>query len=630
MLSLPNVLFTNRDELNFEKTPIDANNLGTYSNGAAYADLDNDGDLDIVVNNLNEKATLLENTTTNSNFLLVDLNKENHGLNTNGAKVYLYTNAKTFLKQQITVRGFMSSSTSKVHFGLGNLSKIDSIKVVWNDGTKTVKSDVGINEIISVKKENTAKEKFNIPTIINFTTFNYTHKENKFLDYEREGLIPEKLSVEGPSAVRADFNGDGLEDLFVGGARNQEPSLYFQDKNGNFNLQTNSVFERDKIYEDVDAIAFDLDNDGDLDIYALSGGNDFPEGDPMLEDRVYINNGQGQFVKLNSTLLATNGGSVSSADYNQDGFPDLFIGNRSIPGAYGLTPFSFILKNTGKNNFEIASKARLGMIADSKWADLENDGQIELILAGDWMPIRIITYTTEGNFIDKTKDFGLDKTNGMWNVINVTDINNDGKLDILAGNTGLNFKWKASIDKPVKMYLDDFDSNGTLDQLIFYDYFGTYVPFASRDKLTQQLPMLKKKFTSYNAFSKVRDISDLVDKKEILETKYIYELQSMVYINKGEIFEKKALPYEAQFSTIEDFYLNGKEIVYTGNTKSFVTELGENSSNSGGVLFYTENDNFKSLKALNLPKEFMGRKILKLKENQLLVIGNNGKSYIVN
>ena len=630
MLSLPNVLFTNRSELNFEKTPVDANNLATYSNGAAYGDLDNDGDLDIVVNNLNEKVTLLENTTSNNNYLTVDLNTENLGLITNGAKVYLYANGKTYLNEQITVRGFMSSSSNKVHFGLGEVSKIDSISVVWNDGTKTVKTNIEKNRILSIKKENTSKVEFVKSTKSNLETFNYSHEENNFLDYEREGLIPEKLSIEGPSVVQADFNGDGLDDLFIGGARDQEPSLYFQDSQGNFNVQSNQFLEKDKIYEDVDAIAFDIDNDGDLDIYALSGGNDFPEGDPMLEDRVYINDGKGNFIRLNSKLLATNGGSVSSADFNKDGYPDLFIGNRSIPGAYGLTPFSFILKNTGNNNFEIVSKARMGMITDSKWADLENDGQTELILVGDWMPIRIFTYTLENNFVDKTKAFGLDKTNGMWNVVHVTDLNNDGKLDILAGNTGLNFKWKASIDKPVKMYLDDFDNNETLDQLIFYDYFGTYVPFASKDKLMQQIPMLKKNFTTYEAFANVQDVLDLVDKKEILETKYIYELRNMVYFNKGNAFEQRALPNEAQFSTIEDFYVDGKEIFYTGNTNSYVSELGRSTSNSGGALKYSENDNFNSVRTLNLPKHFSGRKILKLKDGKFLVIGNNDKSYIVN
>ena len=626
-LSLPNVLFTNKDQLSFEKTKVDNNNLATYSNGAAYADLDNDGDLDIVVNNLNENATLLENTTTNSNFLNIELKNSENNLNTNGAKVYVYTKDNTYLKQQITVRGFLSSSSRNVHFGLGKNNTVDSVAVVWLDGSKTVKKNIKINANTTILKENTTN--FNVATKDSKTAlipFNYTHKENTYLDYDRESLIPENLSKEGPSVVKADFNKDGLEDLFIGGARDQQPSLYFQDKNGDFNLQNVEAFIKDNIYEDVDAVALDIDNDKDLDIYALSGGNDFPEGDPLLEDRVYINDGKGNFTRLQSKLLATNGGSVSSADFNKDGYPDLFIGNRSIPGAYGLTPFSFILKNKGNNTFEIVSKARMGMITDSQWADLENDGDVELVLVGDWMPIRVFSYTEEQKFIDKTIDYGLDKTNGLWNTVTLTDLNNDGKLDILAGNVGLNFKWKASLEKPVLMHLDDFDKNETLDQIIFYDYFGTYVPFASKDKLMQQLPMLKKKFTTYNSFSNVKSITDLFDKKEILETKKLYELRSMIYYNQGKSFKAVSLPNQAQLSSIEDFTVSNNNIYYVGNTNSFVTELGQNTANPGGIINY---QNSLNNKAINLPKEFIGRKIINLDNHRFLTISNNNKSYIV-
>jgi FG-GAP repeat. len=232
-------------------------------------------------------------------------------------------------------------------------------------------------------------------------------KKTTFLDYEKEPLMPEQLSLEGPSVVQEDFNADGLKDLFIGGARNQAPVLFLQTKQGQFIEKNNSFFADDSLYEDTDAVAFDIDNDGDLDIYALSGGNDYKEGDPMLEDRVYVNDGAANFTKLNATLLATNGGSVSTADFNKDGLADLFIGNRAIPNAYGLTPFSFILQNTGNSNFKIADKKRFGMVTDSQWADLDNDGAIELIIAGDWMPIRVFSYNNKGGFTNKTKDFGL-------------------------------------------------------------------------------------------------------------------------------------------------------------------------------------------------------------------------------
>ena len=635
MLNIPNVLLQNDGDLEFESIQVDKNNSKTYSNGAAYSDLDNDGDLDIVVNNINEKATLLENKASeldNNNFLTVNLFDTNNGLNTIGAKVYVYSGDKSFYKEDIIVKGFSSSSTRKVHFGLGKLNVVDSLKVIWNDGTQSLKNGININSQVTVTKENTSKAKFSREPKPVYNEFDFVHKEDPYLDYERDALVPENLSTEGPSVVQADFNADGLKDLFIGGARNQSPVLYFQDNDGNYSIKETPVFLRDNIYEDVDATAFDIDADGDLDIYALSGGNDYKEGDPMLEDRVYLNDGKGNFTRLNAKLLATNGGSISSYDFNHDGLDDLFIGNRSIPGAYGLSPFSFILKNEGQNNFSVVEKRRFGMITDSKWVDLNNDGNVELVLAGDWMPIMVLSYNSEGKFDNKTQDYGLDQTHGMWNVIQISDLNNDGLLDIVAGNTGLNFKWKASIEKPVKMYLDDFDKNEQLDQLIFYDFFGTYVPFASKDKLVQQMPALKKKFLNYDAFSKVSSVSDLTQKKEseIMETKYIYELRSMIYLNNGKSFTPSPLPKQAQLSTIEDILVDSNAVIYTGNYYGFVTELGESSSNPGGVLTSFENNKYNKSYPLNLPKEFSGRKIVRLKDDTYLILSNNGKSYILN
>ena len=485
--------------------------------------------------------------------------------------------------------------------------------------------------MITVIKEKTSKANFIKRLKPEYKEFQYVHKENPYLDYEREALIPENLSIEGPSIVQADFNADGLNDLFIGGARNQNPVLYLQNSEGNYLIKDTPAFVEDNMYEDVDATVFDIDADGDLDIYALSGGNDFPEGDAMLEDRVYINDGMGGFTKLDSNLLATNGGSVSSFDFNHDGLEDLFIGNRSIPGAYGLSPYSFILKNVGQNSFEILEKRRFGMITDSEWVDFNNDGNIELVLAGDWMPIMVLSYNGTDKFENKTIEYGLDKTNGMWNVIKISDINNDGFMDIISGNTGLNFKWKASLEKPVNIYLDDFDKNGQLDPLIFYDFFGTYVPFASKDKLVQQIPSLKKQFLNYNTFSKVSNVFDLtqINESDILETKHIYELRSMLYLNNGTSFTGIPLPKKAQLSTIEDIYVDNTDIIYTGNYYGFVTELGESSSNSGGFLSSYENNTFNENSTLHLPKDFSGRKVVKLKENTFLILSNNGKSYIV-
>ncbi|MFP4845130.1 VCBS repeat-containing protein [Winogradskyella sp. PE311] len=629
-LKLPNSLFTNQGNLTFDNTKADTKNEGTYSNGAAYSDLDNDGDLDIVVNNLNDNVTVLENSTSN-NYLTIQLIGENGSLNTNGAKVILYSEGSTLYKEQVTVKGFLSSSTAKVHFGLANATKVDSLKVVWLDGTETIKTDLKINSIVKVKKEDVSESQLNKRTAPKISEFDYQHFENGFLDYEQDGLMPERLSIEGPSAVQADFNGDGLKDLFIGGARNQKPVLYFMTKEGKLEIQDVAVLKSDAMYEDTDAIALDIDNDNDLDIYALSGGNDYQEGHPLLEDRVYLNDGNGNFSKLKAKLITTNGATVSSYDYDKDGLVDLFIGNRSLPGAYGLSPQSFVLKNKGNNSFEIVAKYRFGMITDSKWADLNNDGLTELIMVGDWMPITVLSYNAEGKFENKTKEFGFDKSNGMWNTIEVADINSDGQPDILAGNTGLNFKWKASKEKPVIMYLDDFDENEKLDQLIFYDFFGTYVPFASKDKLVEQLPSLKKKYTDYKSFSNVEKIGDLTDKpeSEIINIKYLYELRSMAYINKGDQFIPNELPKEAQLSTIEDFLIDDNQILFTGNYDGFITELGQSSSNSGGLINISDQESM-SYQPLNLPRYINGRKLVKINENEYLIITNGGKSYLLN
>jgi len=327
--------------------------------------------------------------------------------------------------------------------------------------------------------------------------------------------------------VQADFNGDGLEDLFIGGAKYQSASLLIRMKDGSYQKSTQQSLAKDKIFEDVDAIALDIDNDGDQDLYVMTGGNENAEGSEFLEDRIYINDGKAIFRRLPLDLIKTNGGSISTSDFNKDGHLDLFIGSRSIPGNYGLSPFSFILSNNGKGKYNIVKKIRIGMVTDSEGVDINNDGEIDLVVAGDWMPITIFLNQGNGDFKNATKELGLDQTFGMWNSLAIADINSDGTKDIIAGNAGLNFKLKASIEKPVTIYLDDFDANGSLDPIMFYDYFGNQVPFASKDKLTAQMPSLKKKFLNYDSFSKITSISDLTDKKivDILETKTITALR---------------------------------------------------------------------------------------------------------
>ena len=612
----------------------------SYANGAAYSDLDNDGDLDLVINNINEKATVLENKSLDSsdnNFISFSLQGDNDLKNPTGAKIYLYAGDHTYIKELTTTRGFQSSSSHKLHFGLGEIEKVDSLYILWLDGKTQIEKELIINQHQIIKRKlspdtQKAKVKFAVGTV---KPFPFTHIENTYLDYKREFLIPEKLSVEGPAMVTADFNSDGLLDIYIGGAKYQSAELFLMEQDGSYTKQKNMAFNRDGIYEDVDATVFDLDNDGDLDLYVVSGGNDKPERDAHLEDRIYLNDGEANFERFNFTLPKTNGGSISTGDLNNDGYDDLFLGSRSIPGAYGVSPFSFILKNTAGNGFKLIEKISLGMVTDSHWVDINNDKLLDIIAVGDWMPVTILINNGNETFTDKTKQYGLGDTQGMWNTVAISDLDKNGHKDIIVGNTGLNFKWKASKEKPVKLFLEDFDRNGQLDPIIFYNFFGRNIPFASKDKLIVQLPALKKKFLSYATFSTVKDIETLTGKSEstITEVKKITELRSMVYLNFGTYFQGVPLPKEAQMSNIEDFYVGESNekpfLIFVGNYLGYVTELGNNDANSGGILSSFDKECFHTYKQLALSQNLSVRRIAKISNGNYLVVTNNDKSYTI-
>ncbi|MGF1558513.1 MAG: VCBS repeat-containing protein [Flavobacteriaceae bacterium] len=636
-VNIPNIVFKNMGNYEFERLSQTSGFAPSYSNGAAYADLDNDGDLDLVVNNINEPTSLLENTSDQkraNNYVSFTLKGNNELRNPNGAKVFVYANGQSFVKELTVVRGFQSSSTHLLHFGLGTITKLDSVQINWLGGQTQMEYDflVNTNHII-FKKSNLAKTRQNLNSNPeDYEYFKFNHLENTYRDYEREVLMPEKLSSEGPALVKADFNNDGMDDLFIGGAKYQSPSLFFGKSNGEFEEDKTSNIRKDLIYEDVDATAFDIDNDGDLDLYVMSGGNEFTEGHANLEDRIYINDGLGNFERLNIPLIKTNGGSVSAADFDGDGYDDLFIGNRSIPGGYGLSPFSYILRNDGKGNFAVLQQERVGMVTDSEWADVNNDTLLDLVIVGDWMPVTILINQGNSKFLNETKKFGLEHTSGMWNTLRVTDLDNNGEADLLVGNAGLNFKLKASIEQPMRLYIDDFDENGQPDPIIFYTFFGQQVPFASVEKITAQLPHLRKKFLTYSDFSKINGIEDLTGKKEneILETRIVEELRSMAYLNLGANMKAIPLPKEAQMSTIEDFEIIDKgTVLYVGNYLDYTTELGQSSSNSGGQLSINEQNNIVSGERLPLPKGLNSRRIVKISDTKILVIPNNDRSYII-
>ena len=636
MLKIPNILFSQKSNYDFEMLGESIGIPPSYSNGSAVSDLDNDGDLDIVSNNINDKAQILENRSEKFKKSFIQFNiKNNNGSPSLGTQIIAYTGNKKMMKEITGSRGYASSSSSRVHFGLSNYNKVDSIEIKWINGITNKYYDLDVNQIheISPNIENLNLNTSNLISVSNIKEFSYKHVENNYLDYEREPLMPERLSIEGPAYISSDFNGDGIKDLFIGGAKLQSPELLIQNIDGSFKKIKNIVFEQDSQFEDIDAEAFDFDQDGDMDIYVMSGGNEYVDGDSNLMDRLYINNGNGLFNKFPANLPSTNGGSISSADFNNDGYPDLFIGSRSIPGGYGLSPISVIVKSAPETDsyFEVVAQSPLGMVTDSKYTDINNDNILDLVVVGDWMPITILIGEGDNKFSNQTTAYGLANTSGFWNTIEITDLNNDGKKDMIAGNSGLNHKLKASIENPVKIYLDDFDENTSLDPIIFYNFFGNPVPFASRDKLVNSLPYLKKKFLKYNDFVKAKNIELLTEKDKIFETKSIFEMRSMAFIqNEENIFNSSPLPSPLQLSSIEDFYVDNDKIYYVGNYSGNVSELGPSLSNPGGVLIGFDGYNYDSHKYLGLPLNYEARHIDKINKNSLLIIGNNNSSYTLN
>ena len=624
MLKIENELFLNRGNLSFERLDPKSQFNPSYSNGAAVADLDNDGDLDLVVNTLSEPAHILENTTS-GNFIQFSV-----AANALNAKLVAYVGQIPYYKEITATRGYASASSTRVHLGLGSATVVDSLMVYHLDGTAERYTNLEAGKHHILKGGETLQQSFSLPAqqgSYTVTPFAYTHKENAYLDYEREPLMPERLSIEGPAYTRADFTGDGLDDLFFGGAKMQPAELWVQTTSGDYVKADVPVFIQDFNFEDVDSAAFDFDADGDLDLYVMSGGNELYEGEATLMDRLYINDGAGDFVRFPATLPSSNGGSISAADFSGDGYADLFIGNRSIPGGYGLSPTSAIVASAPESDayFEAVAQAPLGMVTDSEFVDINADGFLDLVVVGDFMPVTILLNDGNGSFSNQTTALGLGKTSGFWNTVEVADINGDGRLDLLAGNAGINHKWKPSQTEPVVAYLDDFDGNSSLDPILFYSFFGQPVPFASKDKLVSSLPYLKKKFLKYSDFASVTDIVSLTDKTEIFETKAVVEMRSMVFIQQADgTFSGSALPFEAQLSTIEDFYAEGTKVYYVGNYSGYVSELGPSLSNAGGVLSDFDGAQFQSHSTLGLPLGTEARAIDRISDEQLLIVVNNG------
>ena len=563
-LEIPNLLFKNEGNLQFSTLEKAKVSKPSYTNGSAYSDLDNDGDLDLVLNNLNAPASILENKSTDS---LKSLSIQLKAAVTTGARVKVYQQNQVQVKEAVSTRGFQSASTKRIHFGLGN-QPVDSIEVRWpNNQTQTLagpfSSQVSIEQTKAAITTQAPKKQVDY----SLSVLPFKHEEDIYLDYEREQLIPEKLSAEGPSSLAEDFNGDGIIDLYIGGARYRDAKVYLGNKQGGYDLVSIKDFRIDQKFEDVDAVATDIDNDGDLDLYVVSGGNDFMQQDDYLMDRIYLNDGKGVFNRMKVYLPQTNGSSVAAHDFNQDGYMDFFVGGRSIPGGYGLSPVSFIIKNNGDGTMEPFWQGQLGMVTDALWHNVDNDPELELVAVGDWMAPVILDLQEDKKF-SVGQLAGAENLFGFWKTISRADLNGDQQEDLVLGNIGENTKLFASEQTPIFLYLDDFDENEQLDPIIFYNFFGRYRPFNTKNDLQAQMPMIKKRFPNYKKFSQVETIKELTGfaEKDILEIKKVNTTASLALMKKDGKYIAEKLPQEAQYSNIRDFYWDEdkKQLFYVG------------------------------------------------------------------
>ncbi|MES1218716.1 MAG: VCBS repeat-containing protein [Bacteroidota bacterium] len=602
--AISNYAFSNEGGLKFRNKAKEWG-LGepSFSNGSAYGDLDNDGDLDLVVNNVNMESFVYRNQSREQHpenrYLKVSLEGEGKNRYGVGAKVTVYYNGKISYQEQMPVRGFESTVDNRLNFGLGKTEKIDSVVVEWPGGKKNIVKGIAPDQHIRVKQ----KEAIDIKEVAGLVEkplfkessdrygIDFVHKENIYSDFDRDKLIFHMLSTQGPRIAKGDVNKDGLEDMYICGARDQAGVLYVQTKEGRFKKSNEEVFEKDKGSEDTDALFFDADGDGDMDLYVCSGGSEFSPNSTDLISRLYINDGKGNYSRSKQVLpsyIFESSSCVRAADYDGDGDMDLFVGVRMKPFSYGYPCKGYILQNDGKGNFkDVTEQAAIelktaGMVTDAQWFDYDRDNKPDLVITGEYMPVRIFHNEGGGKLKEKTREAGLENTNGWWNRLQVSDINNDGYPDIVAGNHGENSRFKATQQKPVEMYVSDFDNNGTIEQVITCYNGDSSYPMVLRHDLVNVLPYLKKKYLKYEDY-KNETIGDIFSKEQLSKAVHVEAklLQSSILLNKGDgKFAVKALPKEAQLSPvygigIEDYDGDGKkDIVLGGNFYESKPEAG--------------------------------------------------------
>ena len=512
-----NYAFKNQRDLTFADVSADwGMNVPSFSNGTAFADLDNDGDLDLVMNNINDEAFVYKNTlekTSKNHYLRLKLTGPPANPNGLQATVRLRYDGEQQYHHHSVYRGYKSTVEDVIHFGLGTHSSVDSVEVTWPDGRYQLLTNVPANQVLTVRYAEATEappppKKPSPPLLTDVSAslpLDYRHREEDFVDFKYEPLLPRRYSQDGPGLAVGDVNGDGADDFYVGGAKGQAGRFFVQEATGNF---ITYPLPGDSLYEDMGAVLFDADQDGDRDLYVVSGGNEFVANHPGYQDRFYRNDGRGHFTRDSTTLptITASGSCVEAADYDQDGDVDLFVGGRISPKQYPLPAASYVLRNEGGRFVDVTAEVappltEIGLVTDALWTDFDQDDQLDLIVVGEWMPITFLR-NEDGTFADVTETTQLPTTTGWWNTLVADDFDQDGDPDYIVGNLGLNSKYKASPTQPVRLYTNDYDQDGRIDPILTYYVMGTEYPAAFRDALSDQMNAMRRRFPKYEVYGR--------------------------------------------------------------------------------------------------------------------------------
>ncbi len=658
-IKLRNKFFKNNGDLLFEdiEQQITNDNL-TYSNGAVYADFDNDGDLDVVVNNIDDPALLYENRNDKlSKIKSLEINVKGSYKNVRavGSKVVVFANNGIRTYEKFPVHGFLSSMEIPMHIGLKN-TKIDSMFFIWPDNTfQTLHLSKDTSAISLTYQKGlplfdytkitsfTKNGSFPMEDITSDVGLNYKHVENDFPEFDREPLIPHMFSTEGPALAVADINHDGLDDIFIGSSKTFKSGIFLQSSNGRFNRLDVPVLDNDSMYEDVSATWTDVNNDGNTDLVVASGGNEYYGQDNHLTPRVYLNDGKAHFSAVNDAFsqLYINASSVAACDFNGDGYMDLFIAGRTVPWNYGQVPRSYLLQNDKRGRFKDVTSlyakelTEAGFVTNAVWFDIDKDGDQDLILSLEWDGI-VAFINNKGTFTKKQ----LTDRKGWWNFVLPVDIDNDGDIDLVAGNLGLNSRLKASDKEEVKLYYNDFDGNGKKEQVLTYYLQGKEIPFANKAELEKQMPILKKKFLYAKDFAKA-SLEEIFSKQKLDEAKKLTAnyFPNAIFINDGKMnFTVHAMPWEAQLTSYKDAVVvnangdNLPDILLMGNYYENNIEMGRYDADFGTILLNRGHDAFTAESINGLKVKGQVRHISKItiaKKETYILARNNDSTMVI-